>query len=265
MIPSVSIATTTQLDPGMAKAKQLPPGTSTSLKFCLINHFNSSKGVEESRDRKHVRCIICKENDALGEGKWILKSSLTGHMSSGDHLTAVARKEERAERRVAQEAIRQRAYTTAPIQPSVYFTNPSLPTSHSMFDTSHDNHDPQEDINMVSNDFPAFALPIIQAYISPIIHSPEAERERLCQQVEDLLQQAEHEDEFGGGDSDDIMMTNVMDEFRSLHQWLPLVIINFRQVPAQAFICSPVTYEMKFKPISFLPKDRFHCLPSAMF
>ncbi|KIJ92996.1 hypothetical protein K443DRAFT_13186 [Laccaria amethystina LaAM-08-1] len=159
----------------MAKAKQLPPG------------------VEESRDRKHVRCIICKENDALGEG---------------DHLTAVARKEERAERRVAQEAIRQRAYTTAPIQPSVYFTNPSLPTSHSMFDTSHDNHDPQEDINMVSNDFPAFALPIIQAYISPIIHSPEAERERLCQQVEDLLQQAEHEDEFGGGDSDDIMMTN---------------------------------------------------------
>jgi hypothetical protein len=53
--------------------------------------------------------------------------------------------------------------------------------------------------------------------------------------------------------------------WREGHQWLPLVIINFRQVPAQAFICSPVTYEMKFKPISFLPKDIFHCLPSAMF
>jgi hypothetical protein len=43
------------------------------------------------------------------------------------------------------------------------------------------------------------------------------------------------------------------------------LIINLRQVPAQAFICSPVTYEMKFKPISFLPKDIFHCLPSVMF
>ncbi|KIK02140.1 hypothetical protein K443DRAFT_122032 [Laccaria amethystina LaAM-08-1] len=43
-------------------------------------------------------------------------------------------------------------------------------------------------------------------------------KKMMCwgKQVEDLLQQAEHEDEFGAGDSDDITMTNVMDEFRSL-------------------------------------------------
>ena len=173
------------------------------------------KGVEGSQDRKCVWCIICKEDDALGEGKWILKSSLTSHMTSGDHLTAIAHKEECAERSAAQEAIHQRAYATAPLQPSVYFTNPSLPTSHSMFDTPNDNHDPQEDIDM-SDHFPAFVPPIIPAYIPPIIHSPEAEHECLCQQVEEILQQAEHEDEFGSGDSDDITLTNVMEELHSL-------------------------------------------------
>lgn len=174
------------------------------------------KGVEESHDRKHVRCIICKEEDALGEGKWILKSSLTSHMTSGDHLTAIARKEEREERRAAQEAIRRRAYTSTPMQPSSYFTNPSLPESHSMFDTPSNNHHPSEDVEMTTVAFPAFASPIIPAYISPIVHSPEVERERLRQQVEDLLHQAEHEDEFGSGNSDDMTMTNIMDELRSL-------------------------------------------------
>lgn len=174
------------------------------------------KGVEESQDKKRVRCIICKEEDALGEGKWILKSSLNGHMTSGDHLTAVARKEEREERRTAQEALRQRAYTSAPMQPNSYFANPSLPESHSMFDSPSDNHQPPEDIEMTADAFCAFASPIIPAYISPIVHSPEVERECLRQQVEDLLRQAEHEDEFGPGNSDDMTMTNVMDELRSL-------------------------------------------------
>ncbi|KIJ92376.1 hypothetical protein K443DRAFT_13658 [Laccaria amethystina LaAM-08-1] len=69
---------------------------------------------------------------------------------------------------------------------------------------------------MTTDAFPAFTSPIIPAYISPIVHSPEVEHERLRQQVEDLLHQAEHEDEFGSGNSDDMTMTNVMDELRSL-------------------------------------------------
>lgn len=170
--------------------------------------------IELDPTTKKVRCKICKDGDPLGLGVWILKKSLDKHLESDAHKTEVLRKAERDEWAAANKARLQETYsgTAAQLQ--------SRPTDDSqleqppagMFDPVLDADDLAFDQYMADR-----APPLIPTYIEPITHDPAVERERLRRQFEELMLQAEHEDEFGTGPTeDDITVTNIANDFRSL-------------------------------------------------
>lgn len=77
--------------------------------------------------------------------------------------------------------------------------------------------DNDDDNDYYDNLFSAIDNVTIAAGIDPIAHDPVFESERLRRQVELMMMDAEHSDEFGTHDAeDDATVTNVVDGFRSL-------------------------------------------------
>ncbi|KAF8056083.1 hypothetical protein FPV67DRAFT_1732296 [Lyophyllum atratum] len=171
--------------------------------------------VEIDPATKKVRCKICKDGDPLGLGTWINKKSLDKHLESDAHKTELLRKIERDEQAAAQKARLQDTYSSGSTR--IHFDG--LNTLDDIQQSQAGMFDPMPDADdAVFNQYMADrAPPLIPTYIEPITHDPATERERLRRQFEELMLQAEHEDEFGTGPTeDDITVTNVVNDFRSL-------------------------------------------------
>lgn len=168
------------------------------------------EGVEQDPATKKVRCLICKEADPTGSGHWINKSSLKGHLDSDAHATEVLRKRERDEQSAADIRRLNETYSGADTIPNSDFRSPELDARPGLFD-------PGPDFAQNSDFDMRFAEPLVPVYMEPLVHDPEVERERLRRQVQDMLLEAEHEDEFGrDDDDDDLTVPNIADEFQAL-------------------------------------------------
>lgn len=176
--------------------------------------MGKSLGIEKHPTMPNkVRCEVCKEGDPLRLGLWMNKGSLSKHLQSDNHATEVLRKAERDN--IAQiEAQRlHQTYNGAAVSPNNEFPQIPVQTHFSFFDEPELSGTAPE----LPDNEPYWKGPAIPAFIEPITQNPSIERERLHQQFQELLQQAEHEDEFGNDNNeDDITVTNVANEFRSL-------------------------------------------------
>jgi hypothetical protein len=180
------------------------------------------EGVEQDPTTKKVRCVICKEADPLGLGSWINKGSLHKHLDSDSHQTQVARKAQREQQASTERARLQAVYNGATALPDDNFRGSAPDSRPGFFDFPDANHD-------IALPGPShqWTEPLIPMPIAPIIHDPSSERERLQQQFEEMLRQAEHDDEFGVNDSfDDITATNISGEFTFLGAPLFVLILQ---------------------------------------
>lgn len=143
-------------------------------------------------------------------GAWINKSSLERHLGSEAHHTQAFRQNERQQQQIAAQERLRNIYSMNDAIPNPEFEGPSITDARAgLFDTV---QPPDNNFDM-----DLFPHPLIPTYIEPIIHDPAVERERLRRQIEQMLLEAEHRDEFGADDSDDdITVTNIAEEFRAL-------------------------------------------------
>ncbi|KII84492.1 hypothetical protein PLICRDRAFT_179320 [Plicaturopsis crispa FD-325 SS-3] len=169
---------------------------------------------ELNNDTGLVRCKICKAVDPAGLGKWINKGSYKRHLESDRHseLEDVLAMRSRL---AAEDAKRlQTAYASADDwwNADSQVPNPRPSNTPGLFDTVDPVGADSAADNHVFDDMPE----LIPTYISPIVHDPDDERERLRREVEILHLQAEEEDEFGEDLEDHPTVAGVADKFRAL-------------------------------------------------
>jgi hypothetical protein len=172
------------------------------------------EGFEQDPQTKKVRCIVCKEADVLGLGIWIQKGSLYKHLESDAHKIQVMRKLQRDQWAASEQSRLHAAYSG----PAASSNNDFSDLIHSPHIGLFDSADADGDVSLPGPSH-CWTEPMIPAFIAPIVHNHSTEREWLQQQFEEMLLQAEHEDEFSLNDSDaldDITATNISAEFSSL-------------------------------------------------
>ncbi|KAJ6461207.1 hypothetical protein DFH09DRAFT_1114311 [Mycena vulgaris] len=152
---------------------------------------------------KKVRCTICKDGDPGNFGRWINKSSLVAHLQSNIHSAHLQSLEQKSQDASNRSRALQENYAGPNINLDPSALDPSTSARMGMFDDYSDTHLPSpgpDDLRAAG-----FMAPIIPAFIAPVVHNPEIERENLRQQVLQMLWHAEELDEFGERtDQDDI-------------------------------------------------------------
>ncbi|KDR74877.1 hypothetical protein GALMADRAFT_99137 [Galerina marginata CBS 339.88] len=173
---------------------------------------------ETDEASKMIRCLICKENDTVQQGTWIKHGSASQHIETNAHKLAVARREQLLQVQQEEERRLQEIYggNTIPLSGNaqLYPTYPraNMYGNQDAVDTDMDNQNsPPQAYMLCDADIPDLGIKPIER------PDPSQERERLRQQVEQLLLQAEHEDEFGSPDDpDDLTSTNIAQAFADL-------------------------------------------------
>lgn len=153
------------------------------------------EGIEQDPQTKKVHCQVCKEEDPLQLGTWMLKKSLTKHLDSNVHKTCVLQKVQHEEQATAEQMHLEQVYHAAPVSPIDSFLDMDLRPPSGMFDMPDTNHCAPCHWNE----------PPIPISMNPI-----------------------YEDEFRVSDSsDDITVTNISEQFDSLGMTFTLPLNDF--------------------------------------
>lgn len=146
--------------------------------------------------------MLCKDADPVNLGRWINRASLAAHLDSNIHQARLRDITRRVQEAADRSQALQETYSGPDIELDSTGYDPAV-SSHAMFDTNADTRLPSPG----PHDFRAagFVEPAISAFIDPVMHDHEAERENLKQQLLQMLWRAEELDEFGErADEDDI-------------------------------------------------------------
>ncbi|KAF8237494.1 hypothetical protein L208DRAFT_1421556 [Tricholoma matsutake] len=90
------------------------------------------EGIEQDPQTKKVHCQVCKEEDPLQLGTWMLKKSLTKHLDSN--------KVQHEEQATAEQMHLEQVYHAAPVSPIDSFLDMDLRPPSGMFDMPDTNH-----------------------------------------------------------------------------------------------------------------------------
>jgi hypothetical protein len=148
----------------------------------------------------------------MGNGKWIDKKSLSGHVGSVQHLAHVETKRRRDEEAAANLQKLRETYTADSVYP---IQSPSMPSQNSradMYNTPRAPSPSWEDYAAAG-----LAAPVIPSYMTRMATDQALEAERLQQQVETLLAQAEEDDE------DEDLLDATIHTLRDLGAWVKVL------------------------------------------
>lgn len=143
-------------------------------------------------------------------------------MDSADHLNSIDLIEKREAQRLENIQRLHGIYGMNPTNPSSSFSDPSPNALPGMFNT--EPPEPSCSYSRLPEDFSSGLEPK-----EPL--NPSEEHERLRSQVEQMILEAEQDDEFGNriGD-DDLTTTNIEDELRTLSRF-PAILSTFDIIP----------------------------------
>lgn len=173
-----------------------------------------TSGFELDPSSDKVRCIECYEA-MPSRCDFIARKSVKKHLSdSSDHKVNVATNNRRRSQAVQHQVILEASYAQmAYVEPNAAIPDPRPSARPDLYDDIPDLVDVLDD----DNEDVYFDNPVIPADISPLSRDPYTEQQRLRQEVELLMMNAEHIDEFGTReDDDDATITNILNEFGSL-------------------------------------------------
>jgi hypothetical protein len=146
----------------------------------------------------------------MGNGKWIDKKSLSGHVGSVQHLAHVETKRRRDEEAAANLQKLHETYSADPIDPVQSTSLPSPNARAEMYNTPRAPSPSWEDYAAAG-----LTAPVIPSYMTRTATDQALEAERLQKQVEMLLAQAEEEE-----DEDEDPLGETINTLRDLGAWL---------------------------------------------
>lgn len=139
-------------------------------------------------------------------GKWINKASLAGHLASDVHAAHLKNKLHRKLEAAKNEQRLRETYSAGESGPMN--SVPEAAGSHLGMDNDTGRSPSPGPMDYVAA---GLSAPVIPSFITPLVHNPSVERERLQEQVERMLAQAEQ-----AQDDDDIALEDTMNTFKDL-------------------------------------------------